>query len=57
LGWHRTDDSVWYEVFAFVRPAHPLAKVGRPFVRLVQRRFTVDSLCSMAEAVEGGEER
>ena len=55
--WHRTDDSVFYEVFAFARPAHPLAKVGPPFVRAVQRRFAADSLRSMAAAVERGGER
>ncbi|HYQ83976.1 MAG TPA: DUF1990 domain-containing protein, partial [Rubrobacter sp.] len=30
--WDRADDSVFYEVFAFARPAHPLARVGPPFV-------------------------
>ena len=55
--WHRTDDSVWFEVFAFARPAHPLAKVGRPLGRPVQRRFAADSLLSMAAAVEGIGER
>ena len=52
--WSRVDDSVSYEVFAFARPAHPLAKAGPPFVRMVQRRFAADSLRSMAAAVEGG---
>jgi uncharacterized protein (UPF0548 family) len=51
--WDRADDSVSYEVFAFARPAHPLARAGQPFVRLVQRRFAADSLRSMVEAVEG----
>jgi uncharacterized protein (UPF0548 family) len=46
--WHRADDSVWYEVFAL---AHPLARVGPPFVRLVQRRFAAASLQAMAAAV------
>jgi uncharacterized protein (UPF0548 family) len=54
--WRASDDSVYYEVFAFARPAHPLARVGPPFVRLVQRRFAADSLRSMAAAVEGGGE-
>ena len=49
--WHRADDSVWYEVFAFARPAHPLARVGPPFVQLVQRRFAAASLQAMAAAV------
>jgi uncharacterized protein (UPF0548 family) len=51
--WDHADDSVSYEVFAFARPAHPLARAGQPFVRLVQRRFAADSLRSMVEAVEG----
>ena len=49
--WHRADDSVFYEVFAFARPAHPLARVGPPFVRLVQRRFAAAPLRAMAVAV------
>jgi uncharacterized protein (UPF0548 family) len=52
--WHRADDSVWYEVFAFARPAHPLASVGPPFVRLVQRRFAAASLRAMVAAVNAG---
>jgi uncharacterized protein (UPF0548 family) len=55
--WHATDDSVCYEVFAFARPAHPLAKVGSPIVRLVQRRFAADSLRAMAAAVNAGQTR
>ena len=55
--WHATDDSVCYEVFAFARPAHPLAKVGSPFVRLVQRRFAADSLRAMAAAVDAEQTR
>src|SRR5215213_5127464 len=52
--WHCADDSVWYEVFAFARPAHPLASVGPPFVRLVQRRFAAASLRAMVAAVNAG---
>ena len=48
--WHRADDSVWYEVFAFARPAHPLARAGPPFVRLVQRQFAAASLRAMVAA-------
>ena len=51
--WDHADDSVSYEVFAFARPVHPLARAGQPFVRLVQRQFAADSLRSMVEAVEG----
>jgi uncharacterized protein (UPF0548 family) len=49
--WHRAEDSVFYEVFAFARPAHPLASVGPPFVRLVQRQFAAASLRAMTAAV------
>jgi uncharacterized protein (UPF0548 family) len=55
--WHRADDSVFYEVFSFARPAHPLAKAGSPFVRLIQRRFAAASMRSIAAAVEGGGNR
>ncbi len=55
LEWHGgEDDSVWYEVFAFARPGHPLAKVGRVFVGMVQKRFAADSLRAMAAAVGTG---
>ena len=52
--WDRAGDSVWYEVFAFARPAHPLARVGQPLVGLVQRRFAAESLRAMRVAVKGG---
>jgi uncharacterized protein (UPF0548 family) len=52
--WLGEDDALWYEVFAFARPAHPLARAGRPFVRQVQRRFAVDSFRAMAAAVDAG---
>ena len=52
--WRRVDDSVSYEVFAFARPAYPLAKAGPPFVRMVQRRFAADSLQVMAAVVSAG---
>ncbi len=52
--WHRGDDSVWYEVFAFAGPQHLLAKVGYPVARLVQKRFALDSERVM-RAVASGE--
>ena len=47
----REDDSVWYDLFAFSRPRHPLARVGRPISRMLQRRFARDSLAAMTRAV------
>lgn len=49
--WHEADDSVFYEVFAFSRPAHPLVRLAQPLARRIQGRFAPDSLSSMAEAI------
>jgi uncharacterized protein (UPF0548 family) len=50
--WNRgLDGSVYYDVFAFSRPKHPLAWSGYPFARLLQRRFRRDSTRAMVEAV------
>ena len=49
--WNREDGSVYYDVFAFSRPKHPLAWPGYPFARLLQRRFRRDSTRAMVEAV------
>jgi uncharacterized protein (UPF0548 family) len=54
VDWHEADDAVYYEVFAFSRPAHPLVKATQPLARRIQRRFAVDSLQSMIAAVGGG---
>ncbi len=47
----REDDSVWYEVLAFSRERHVLAKIGFPFTRSLQRRFRRDSGRAMQRAV------
>ena len=44
------DDSVWYDLRAFSRPQHWLAKVGKPFARRVQKRFGPLSKASMLAA-------
>jgi uncharacterized protein (UPF0548 family) len=49
--WNREDGSVYYDVFAFSRPKHPLAWPGYPFARLLQRRFAGDSKRAMAETI------
>jgi len=49
--WNRESDAVCYDVLAFSRPGHPLAYLGRPFVRLLQRRFARDTKTSMIRAV------
>jgi uncharacterized protein (UPF0548 family) len=49
--WDRRDDSVWYDLYAFSRPAHPLSRLGRPLARMLQRRFARDSMRAMAAAI------
>lgn len=49
--WDRADDSVWYDILAFSRPRHFLAKLGYPWVRRVQKRFGRNSAAAMRRAV------
>ena len=49
--WNRADDSVWYDVYAFSRPRHPLARLGYPVGRALQKRFARDSKRAMARAI------
>jgi uncharacterized protein (UPF0548 family) len=44
------DDSVWYDLFAFSRPKHPLTRVGYPLTRALQAQFVRDSLAVMKAA-------
>ena len=43
----QADDSIWYDILAFSRPQHPLAKLGRPLVRRWQKQFAGESLAAM----------
>lgn len=45
------DDSVWYDIYAFSRPQHRLAKIGFPLCRMLQKRFARDSMAAMRNAV------
>jgi uncharacterized protein (UPF0548 family) len=47
IEWHKSDDTVWYDILAFSRPRHVLARMGYPFVRRLQRRFARDSAAQM----------
>lgn len=46
----REDDSVWYDIYAFSRPQHPLVRLGFPIARKLQQRFVRDSLAVMKRA-------
>lgn len=52
--WDRETDSVHYDVLAMSRPNHPLARLGYPLVRRLQRRFARDSRSAMLSAVRSG---
>lgn len=48
---HQEDNSVWYDILAFSRPKHPLARLAYPLSRAAQRRFAQDSKAAMLRAV------
>lgn len=43
---------VWFDILAFSRPRHFLARIGYPFVRVVQKRFGRESAAVMRQAVQ-----
>ena len=47
IEWNQNDDSVWYDILAFSRPNHPLARIGYPIVRMLQKKFARDSAAAM----------
>jgi len=49
--YHPADNSVWYDLSAFSRPRHILARLGYPISRHLQKRFARDSLKAMESAV------
>lgn len=49
------DQTVWYDVLAFSRPQHSLAKLGYPYVRRVQKRFGPQSAAAMRRYVESSD--
>lgn len=48
---HDGDGAVWYEILAFSRPRHPLARLGYPLARHLQARFRQDSSAALLRAV------
>jgi uncharacterized protein (UPF0548 family) len=51
IEWDRRAGSVTYDILAFSRPRHVLARLGYPWVRLVQKRFGRESAAAMRRAV------
>jgi uncharacterized protein (UPF0548 family) len=52
--WDREEGHVWYDIVAFSRPRHFLARLGYPWVRRVQKRFGRESAAAMCQSVGGG---
>jgi len=47
IEWDRTTDEVAYDILAFSRPRHLLARLGYPVVRRLQKKFARDSVAAM----------
>lgn len=45
-------DGVWYDLYAFSKPKHPLARIGYPIARYLQKRFARESLAAMKRACQ-----
>lgn len=43
--------EVWYDLYAFSRPNHPIAKLGYPFTRMLQKQFAADSKKTMLRSL------
>lgn len=44
------DDSVWYDIYAFSHPQHPLVRLGSPLARMLQKQFVRSSLDVISNA-------
>lgn len=51
---HRADETVWYDLYAFSNPQHVLAQIGYPLGRMLQKEFAQESKKAMTRAVGGG---
>lgn len=51
IEWDQDTGSVWYDILAFSRPRHLVARLGYPWARRMQRRFARDSAAAMGKAV------
>ncbi len=54
IEWDRQIDQVHYDILAFSKPNHILARIGYPMVRRCQKRFGRDSSASMFKASNPG---
>jgi uncharacterized protein (UPF0548 family) len=57
IEWDQTNGGVWYDILAFSRPRHVLARLGYPVTRRFQRRFARDSAAAVTKATMAGHGR
>jgi uncharacterized protein (UPF0548 family) len=50
--WNKSDDRVWYDILAFSRPRHVLARLGNIQMRRMQKRFARESAAAMLRSVQ-----
>jgi uncharacterized protein (UPF0548 family) len=55
IEWLHADDSVWYDLRSFSRPAQLLTSLGHPVARALQRRFARESTQTMLKVVGAGQ--
>ena len=51
IEWDQTTDRVWFDILAFSRPRHRLARIGYPIARGKQKSFGVEAAAAMRRAV------
>ena len=51
IEWNRAEDTVWFDILAFSRPRHRLARWGYPVIRRMQKRFGRESAAAVVRAV------
>ena len=49
--YHKQDEGVWYDLYAFSQPNYFLAKLGYPASRYLQKQFALESKAAMQRAV------
>jgi len=49
--YHKADETVWYDLYAFSQPNNFWARIGYPFSRYLQKQFAVESKEAMQRAV------
>ncbi len=49
--YHKADESVWYDLYAFSQPNNILARMGYPAGRYLQKQFAIASKMAMQRAI------